>query len=519
MENGTQRWEKDGNRDLDVWRLPDGTLHRTDGPAFRRFLNDNCESEIWAQNGEYFREDGGPTGISHTHFYDWHKPKPSDVVRTEIWAAGPVGERPYVGNPRVPKHRADGPAVISHFRGGGIRSEAWHVDGQLHRDDGPAATEWNVDGGVVATAWFRHGEQIASPDGPTAHEFYADGTTRRQLWLTDGKLDNPNGPAYLEWFPDGSPKSVEYWVDGLMSRVDGPAAVEHSPDKGVLCEQWRIGDRLHRSDGPAVVFFHPNGNPTEHQWWIDGSRRSTGGPAIDQFDEAGQLTQAYEWTMPDALSAPYIRTRGLPWSSEPDSEFSWQLKEAEAGRTLRLWHRWMLGLDGAPDDAPFTSSDWTGLASEDEVASRLAYFPEADRIAQRLLEWRTWSHPAMPTDAAVVKETALAYVRYLHDSNDADFIRTLTAGALAGDYIVSDVAPEPEEGEYRAWQLNDATDEMSVPWLLHETLYNASGNNFLPIYWILEPLHGVDVSAWKDFHQANLGIVVGPSRIVVGPWR
>src|SRR5512138_720919 len=49
------------------WKLPDGTLHRTDGPAVIR--SDGYEA--WYQNGKLHRTDG-PAITYSNGIYDWY---------------------------------------------------------------------------------------------------------------------------------------------------------------------------------------------------------------------------------------------------------------------------------------------------------------------------------------------------------------------------------------------------------------------------------------------------------------
>lgn len=116
------------------WALPDGTLHREDGPA------------LIHKNG------------------------------TEKWFRYGI------------LHRADGPAIRT-----ANKSEEWHFNGVLHREDGPAVSisPEDGDGRGWHEEYYRHGV-LHRKDGPAI--VTSDGT---QMWYRDGKLRRAFGPAII----------------------------------------------------------------------------------------------------------------------------------------------------------------------------------------------------------------------------------------------------------------------------------------------------------------------------------
>ena len=108
-----------------TWRLPNGHLHREDGPA--RTTVDGIEH--WYFDDQKHREDG-PASID-AQFHEWYR----------------HGKR----------HREDGPAVIQLSNG----KMTWYCDGKVHRDDGPA--EDFPDEGI--RRWYVHG-RLHRLDGP-----------------------------------------------------------------------------------------------------------------------------------------------------------------------------------------------------------------------------------------------------------------------------------------------------------------------------------------------------------------
>lgn len=218
-----------------VWRLPDGTPHREDGPAM--ILNDG---EIrWMIDGQLHREDG--PAVENKYSKEW-------------WVNGQ-------------HHREDGPAVE-----GRDGHQDWWVRGKRHRIDGPAYINppyeplWFFEGKKVTEEEHRALVAKLREEGPPNSEPPPHATDMipirrirsggREVWsLPDGRLHREDGPAVV--FPDGS--SVWYQFN-LHHREDGPAVQFHNG----RCEWWVRG-RLHRIVGPARIF--PDGTK---EWWIDG---------------------------------------------------------------------------------------------------------------------------------------------------------------------------------------------------------------------------------------------------------
>lgn len=149
-----------------AWCLPNGILHREDGPAVER---DDGTIE-WHRHGLRHRE-GGP------------------AVVTPDQADGQPGWQEWWVKGR--RHRAGGPAFVCGD------SEEWWSDGQLHRDDGPA---WIKGGHAGDRRWYCRGV-LHRDDGPAVE--YSDGTVE---FYVAGQLHRLDGPArdYVggvhEWF-------------------------------------------------------------------------------------------------------------------------------------------------------------------------------------------------------------------------------------------------------------------------------------------------------------------------------
>ena len=105
-EQSTMKVDAEGNK---CWSLPNGDLHRIDGPA----IEDANGTKSWWVNGKRHRI-GGPAAE---------------------WANG---DKQWYVNDKL--HRIDGPAIE---RANG--DKLWWVNGKLHREDGPAIELANGD--------------------------------------------------------------------------------------------------------------------------------------------------------------------------------------------------------------------------------------------------------------------------------------------------------------------------------------------------------------------------------------
>ena len=118
-QQSTMTVDAEGNK---VWRLPNGKLHREDGPAVEYANGD----KQWWVNGERHRVD---------------RPAAEWANGTKSW---------WVNGKR---HRVDGPA-IELVNG----DKSWYVNGELHRVDGPAIELANGD-----KEWFVNGKRYDTP--------------------------------------------------------------------------------------------------------------------------------------------------------------------------------------------------------------------------------------------------------------------------------------------------------------------------------------------------------------------
>lgn len=267
IENGKERyflnnkelskedWEKDrlnhpvitfdAHRKTMTYRLPNGKLHRDDGPAY-----EDIKQEHWYKNGLRHRDDG-PAIIT------------KDGKDPTYYREGQL-------------HREDGPAYVDY---GG--TQHWYKNGKRHCATGPAviystgAVEYYLDGIYISNkkVWedkvkimtaneitsTRIGNrieyrnklgQLHREDGPAM--VYDTGD---EYYYINNKLHRLDGPAVI------TSTGTQYYNNGLRHRVGAPAVITSYGS----CEYYQHG-KLHRLDGPAT---HAK-NGTYGRYYVNG---------------------------------------------------------------------------------------------------------------------------------------------------------------------------------------------------------------------------------------------------------
>lgn len=155
----------------ETWKLPNGDLHREDGPA-ETWGGPIPERQNfrWYQHNELHRLDG-PAVLFANGQREW-------------WREGIL-------------HRQDGPAL---YKEGEEQYGEWWIDGDHHRDDGPAVTR---RGGQQE--WYSHG--LRHRDGGPA---LINPLENSEEWYQHGKLHREDGPAAIY------PGKQEWWIAGTF---------------------------------------------------------------------------------------------------------------------------------------------------------------------------------------------------------------------------------------------------------------------------------------------------------------
>ncbi len=224
-----------------AWRLPDGTLHRLDGPAVEYRAGPRRGDLEWFVEGLLHREEGpailNPAGNGESAWYRY----------------GKLDRR--VGN---------GPTID--INGGEVL--AWVRDGKLHRIDGPALINNQPPGPGIDLVFTDTGLN-GKVEQDTA---WRVGLNANEEWWVDGVAHREDGPAKL-WKKEFGWRQ-EWWLDGELHREDGPAIVEHG-EQNEHSEWYRHGER-HRVGGPAV---ESTNLPEINAWYENGQRHREDGPA------------------------------------------------------------------------------------------------------------------------------------------------------------------------------------------------------------------------------------------------
>src|SRR3989344_1743675 len=117
--------------------------------------------------------------------------------------------------------RTNGPAAITYYNNGNIRTEKWCKYGKVHRSDGnKLATVIYYENGVIKDLmWYNNGELHRSGGASAKITHFKNGQIETEEWYIDGKLHRPNGgPAYIAYFENGIVKEEKWYKDGKLHR-------------------------------------------------------------------------------------------------------------------------------------------------------------------------------------------------------------------------------------------------------------------------------------------------------------
>ena len=267
-EHGTKRW-----------RLKNGNLHRTDGPAIEHAGG----RKHWWLNGIYYKhKDWKLLANILNNFKKLGKINLDEATEQPVMTVDEDGNKFWKlknGNP----HRTDGPAV--EYANG---SNVWYINGKSHRTDGPA-----IEGVGGYKAWCIN-NKFHRTDGPAIE--YAGGG--RSWWVNGIEYNHKDWKAMVKILnnfkklgkvnlDEATEKPVmtvnragdKIWhLNGKLHRTDGPAIESSDGTK-----RWYINNQRHRTDGPAVEYTFGS-----KEWWINNRRHRTDGPAVENANGSKQ---------------------------------------------------------------------------------------------------------------------------------------------------------------------------------------------------------------------------------------
>jgi len=388
-------------------------------------------------------------------------------------------------------------------------------------------TYYNEDlGEIRVDEYINDGKRVPGPEGYSVREYYPEDNfesdeeghnIKSEMWFENNLLHREDGPAFQEWHHDGSTKCIEYWQDGLMSREEGPAAVEYFeslyPDQNgnIRCEQWRQNDLLHRTDGPAVIIHHESKQKqiSEEQWWIDGQRRTEGGPAIKRRNKENEIIHQLNWTS-DSITLgekDYSNIDYGPWVNLDH----WN-DEKSQNILLRLWHRWVLGLEQVSDDWDFMYADWVIQSTLNELKSRLSYFPAGHELANHIYSNQNLEKGENKTNEEIVRN----YLRFILDQNIDEDINKKIQQAIDKEFTYVDMVPIGSSDDWKLDKLFEhLIEEADTPRIISMSLQNS--HLIYAEYWYTQHI-GTDLTPWFQFVMSGLNVIAGPTGIVAGKY-
>ena len=156
----------------------DGEYYRKDGPAYVSYNNDKIYKEIFYKNGIMVKDISYySNGNKQTEYFY------SDVNLTQY------------GSTLNNYHRKDGPAAISYYFNGKIRSEQYYING------------------VAQNLIIIDKNNLNASHISASHKEYdIDGNLIYSEFKDNGKTSNLNGPAIID--KRGSKSKKHYYIDG-----------------------------------------------------------------------------------------------------------------------------------------------------------------------------------------------------------------------------------------------------------------------------------------------------------------
>ena len=248
----TSKIADDGVAVEEHWRL-DGKLHRTDGPAIRKWVVDGEEwEEHWYLDGQLHRTNGHAS-------YKYLDDRSTPIYGPDIW------EKRWVVKGKL--HRTNGPAIVikDEHEYDEVLEKHWYIDGKLQR-----SFLYDSKTEVVEEKWYKD-DVYHRTTGPAHVRRYDDEHILEENWYSHGKLHRIDGPARRLWdWDNGGWLEFEHWYShGKLHRTDGgPAYTEWADDVKMCEEAWYVDGLRHRIDRPALMEYRSYESTQE--LWLQG---------------------------------------------------------------------------------------------------------------------------------------------------------------------------------------------------------------------------------------------------------
>lgn len=157
--------------------------------------------------------------------------------------------------------------VVGRNYDGKIMMERWLVDGILHRDDGPAVVSYYDDGSVRTEWWFKHGKIHRIGDHitntPAVTKYDKGGNVEERTWYREGKKYRDDGPTCIKYHKNGNMSEQQWSENDIISNI-----VKYHENGNFYKKMYYEDGKRHRSDGPAEIIYYEDGTVAKEMWYI-----------------------------------------------------------------------------------------------------------------------------------------------------------------------------------------------------------------------------------------------------------
>lgn len=105
----------------------------------------------------------------------------------------------------------------------------------LHNTDGPALITWYPNGSIKSYNYFINGINT-NTKGPSVIVYYEDGNIKLEIYKHNGFIHNSNGPAVIDYYNSGKIKREQYAEYGKSHRYVEPADIYYDEDGNITKE-------------------------------------------------------------------------------------------------------------------------------------------------------------------------------------------------------------------------------------------------------------------------------------------
>lgn len=216
-----------------------------------------------------------------------------NIIEKKFFKSGSLKSITYF-NEIGKKHRKNGPAHLTYYANGKLKSSKYFKNGKYHRANGPSETYYNKNGLKIYEKYSIDGKLNRLGDNPSIIH-YKDGSIVHQYYYTNNKKNRiKNLPSELSFFLNGELSSIGFYIND-KPRESGPYSIDYYQSGQVECEYYtNRGDLILGNDLPDVIYYHENGNLKSEYYYINGenARSMPEEPSLIEYNVNGDIIKA-----------------------------------------------------------------------------------------------------------------------------------------------------------------------------------------------------------------------------------